>query len=302
MISSNSSIGSLITHKEMIPIAEETEQSSPSFVMISGFAGAGSSTALHALEDHGFTAIDNLPLCFLENLYSLYKTPVAVSIDTRTLDFSVDRFLTALHRLKNKKNVSFLFLECEEAVLLRRYKQSRRPHPLSGKDITLAIQEEFQLLQPLRLSADAIFNTSHTTPEQTQLWIQEVFCANRPKLVVMFLSFSYRHGIPTQADLVLDGRFLKNPYYEEPLRPLTGKNEPVQEFLKKDPQFEGYMESCLRLIHLSLIGFKQRGRSYVTIAIGCTGGQHRSVFLVEELKKRLQDDDLLIGVDHREQR
>lgn len=279
-----------------------SSNSSSSFVIISGFSGAGRSTVLRSLEDYGFTTIDNLPLCFLEKLKDLDHTPLAVSIDTRTLGFSVNLFLKTLHALKIKWDVSFLFLECEESILLKRYKQSRRPHPLFGQDITLAIREEFQLLQPLRAAADAIFNTSYTTPEQTQLWVRESFCYKSPKLMLMLLSFSYRHGLPPQADIVLDGRFLKNPYYEESLRPLTGKNESVQEFLKQDPQFEGYLENCLRLLHLSLIGFKERGRSYVTIAIGCTGGQHRSVFLVEELAKRLKSDDILIGVDHREQK
>lgn len=279
-----------------------SSNSSSSFVIISGFSGAGRSTVLRSFEDYGFTTIDNLPLCFLEKLKDLYKTPVAVSIDTRTLGFSIDVFLKTVNDLKSKWDISFLFLECKESILLKRYKQSRRPHPLFGPDITLAISKESQLLQPLRAAADAIFDTSYTTPEQTQLWVRETFCKNPPKLMLMFLSFSYRHGIPPQADIVLDGRFLKNPYYEETLRPLTGKDSPVENFLKKDAQFDPYIENCLRLLHLSLIGFKERGRSYVTIAIGCTGGQHRSVFLVEELAKRLKHDDLLIGIEHREQK
>ncbi|MBX9976943.1 MAG: RNase adapter RapZ [Alphaproteobacteria bacterium] len=274
---------------------------SAEFIIISGLSGAGHTTVLRAFEDNGYIAIDNLPLPFLLSLRELYNVPVAVSIDTRTLGFSPDTLMKTLTALKTHPIPShFLFLECEESVLLTRYNQTRRPHPLSGQDLKRALREEFELMRPLRAFADEVLDTSHKASDQTSLWVREHFCAQDPKIILQLTSFSYRGGIPPQADMVLDGRFLANPFYESALRPLTGRDEPVQHFLERDPLWNDFKNTALHLIHQSLDGFKKRGRSYVTVAVGCTGGQHRSVFIVETLSKLLQDKEIILGVEHRE--
>ncbi len=280
---------------------QATGSASVDFILISGLSGAGHTTVLRAFEDNGFVAIDNLPLQFLLPLSDLYTVPVAVSIDTRTLDFSPDTFLHTIKALKSKRPTArFIFLECEESVILTRYKYTRRPHPFRGKDVQTALREEFDFLRPLRILADEIFDTSYCSSEQTTLWVREQFCTLSTKLIIQLVSFSYRQGIPPQADIVLDARFLKNPFYEFHLNPLTGRDQAVQRYLELDPSWEGYLEACLHLIQCSLSGFKLRGRSYVTIAAGCTGGRHRSVFLIETLSKLLQDEGAVLGLRHRE--
>ncbi len=271
------------------------------FIIISGLSGAGRTTVLRAFEDNGFVTIDNLPLTFLENLSDLYKMPVAVSIDTRTQDLSSDHFASILKSVKKKRpKATFIFLECAESVLLTRYKQTRRPHPLTGKEISVALKEELDRLSPLQALADEVFDTSHCSTEQTSLWVSEQFCKKQPRLLVQLLSFSYRHGVPDEADIVFDARFLKNPFYENDLKSLTGKDQPVKEYLESDHLWGDYFQACLRLLHQSLLGFKKRGRAYVTIAAGCTGGQHRSVFMIETLAQNLQSNDLVLKVKHRE--
>lgn len=272
-----------------------TDDGCAPFILLSGLSGAGHSTVLRTFEDYGFVAIDNMPLEFLPKLSDLYmkrekNVPVVVGVDTRTLDFAPDYFARIFLSLKKKRpHLRFLFLECEESVLLTRYKQTRRPHPFQQQDLKTALRQEFELLRPIKFLADEIFDTSHRSIEQTSLWVKEHFCAHEPKLILQLMSFSYRLGIPPQADIVLDARFLKNPFYEADLRSKTGCDAPVQAFLKQDPLFQPFWTACLQSLYLSLIGFKQRGRSYVTIAAGCTGGQHRSVFLIESLAQWIQD-------------
>ncbi len=270
-------------------------------VLISGLSGAGHSTVLRALEDNGFVAIDNLPLKFLNELPSLYEQPLAISIDTRTLDFNTESFLNHLKGLRaQEKRVQFLFLDCEESTLLRRYNQTRRPHPLSGKDLKAALGEEYALLHPLKKVADVVFDTSHSQSEQTIAWVRERFCHYEPRLIVRLMSFSYRKGVPVDADLVFDARFLKNPFYEPELRSLTGRDKPTQNYLEEDPLLGDFLTHAQTLLALSFEGFQKRGRSYVTIAVGCTGGQHRSVFLVERLFQLLHHDKVLLSKEHRE--
>lgn len=270
------------------------DTSPASFILLSGLSGAGHSTVLRTFEDYGFIAIDNMPLEFLPRLSELYEQkdpmgPVVVGVDTRTLDFSADYFSKVFLSLKSMRpHLRFLFLECEESILLTRYKQTRRPHPFFKKDLESALRHEFDIVRPIRFLADEILDTSHKSVEQTALWVRENFCVREPKLIVQLMSFSYRYGVPLQADIVLDARFLQNPFYESDLKHKTGRDKEVQDYLAKDPLFSDFWAACLQTLYLSMIGFKQRGRSYVTIAVGCTGGQHRSVYLVESLAQWIQ--------------
>ena len=269
------------------------------FIVLSGLSGAGHSTVLRTFEDFGFVAIDNMPLEFLPQLSDLYKNkndsvPVVVSVNTRTLDFSADTFSKIFLSLKSARpNIRFLFLECAEDVLMTRYKQTRRPHPFFKKDLESSLRHEFDALRPIKFLADEVFDTSHRSVEQTSLWVREHFCAQEPKIIVQLMSFSYRYGVPPQADIVLDARFLQNPFYEADLKHKTGQDLDVQNFLKSDPLFEKYWAAYLQTLYLSMLGFKQRGRSYVTIAAGCTGGQHRSVYFIESIARWMRDGFLL---------
>lgn len=272
------------------------------FVIISGLSGAGHSTVLRAFEDMGYQAIDNIPLRYLSELPDIYNLPLAVSVDTRTLDFDPSHLKDALEVIRQKRvNTKFLFLDCEESVLLKRYKQSRRPHPLGEKGITEALKMEFSLMGDVRKSADFVIDTSHRTIEQTTLWLRENFTTSHtPRLIVQLCSFSYHYGIPPEADIVFDGRFLQNPYYEEKLREQDGRDKGVQEYLKKDPRLSEFLKNAEALLKISLDGFRNRGRSYVTIAFGCTGGKHRSVFLVETFLNLLQDEGIVLKTYHKQ--
>ena len=291
-------------HSQLIVKRKRTEKWVPMnpFVIISGLSGAGHSTVLRAFEDMGYQAIDNIPLRYLSDLPDIYELPVAVSIDTRTIDFDPQLFIQSLNNVKKKReDAHFIFLECEESILLRRYKQSRRPHPLGEKGLVEALKSEFEVMRPLRHHANHIIDTSHRTIEQTTLWLRENFSTEKsPRLILQLISFSYHYGIPPEADIVLDGRFLQNPFYIDILKEQDGRDHDVQEYLKKDPNFSTFVDNALNLIKISLDGFRKRGRSYVTIACGCTGGKHRSVFLIETFSKLIQDDGIVLKTYHKQ--
>lgn len=272
------------------------------FVVISGMSGAGRTTVLRSLEDLGYQAIDNIPLRYLAELPEIYAGPVAVSVDTRTLDFTPEHFVEALQDMRLRhEDIHFLFLDCEEHILQTRYKQTRRPHPYLEEDLPGALRREYEIMRPLRHQADLVFDTSHKTVEQTNLWMREQYGHEKsPRLILQLLSFSYRFGVPVEADIVFDARFLKNPFYEPNLRDHNGREKAVQNYLRSDPLYDQFVTAAFKALELSLKGFRLRGRSYVTVAFGCTGGKHRSVFLVESFSKLLQDDGIIIKVNHRE--
>lgn len=278
-------------------------------VIVTGLSGAGRRSVLSALEDAGCTAIDNVPARLLEPLLELEaklnttRPRLAVGMDNRHKEFATE-FAPLVERLTDTSiPVYVIFVEADDDALIRRFSESRRPHFLAGETglVADAIRKEREMLAPVRSMASAIVNTSTLTLSQLRHRVQELL----PGLPVQgttlrLVSFGFKFGLPEEADMVLDARFLPNPHYVKELRPLTGKDQPVREFLMKSDDFGTFLSLVENWIHWSWPMIQQEGRAYHTIAIGCTGGQHRSVALVEMLAQRLRRDIPKLTVQHRE--
>lgn len=276
-------------------------------LLITGMSGSGRSFALKALEDMGYETIDNLPLSFLETTtLAQQKTsqPLAISIDVRTRDFSLEHIL---HKMENlTKNpvlkVQLIFFDCDDDVLARRYNQTRRLHPLAHeRPVIDGIRHERLLISPLREHADLVIDTSLLLPSDLRGQLRRYFLPKKaPRLSIFIISFSFRHGLPREADMVFDARLLKNPFYIEELCSLSGEDPEVAAYIKKDPVFLKYLKSLKSILSLSLPRFVEEGRGYLTIAVGCTGGQHRSVFIAKLLKEWLQEQKNKVKLRHRD--
>ena len=275
-------------------------------LVVTGMSGAGRSTALKALEDLGYEAVDNLPLSLLPSLVGpqATRTPLAVGVDVRTRDFAVPALLAATDRLVAEHNLDLrvLFLDCDDDRLERRYTETRRRHPLAAeRPVADGIRLERQRLAPLRDRADIVIDTSALTPADLKRLLHGHFALDTaPGITVFVTSFSYRHGLPRDADLVLDVRFLRNPHYVSTLRPLSGRDEPVGAFIAADPDFAPlFNQFCTWLAQL-LPRYEREGKSYLTIAIGCTGGRHRSVYVAERLAAWFSSQGRPVGLAHRD--
>lgn len=276
-------------------------------LLVTGMSGAGKSTALKALEDLGYEAVDNLPLSLLGALahppYTARK-PLAIGVDIRTRDFGVQPFLAELDALMARPalETKVLFFDCEDEVLRRRYTETRRRHPLAAdRPVTDGIEHERRLVSPLRARADLVIDTSHLSLHDCRRILQGHFALEvESGLAVFVVSFSYRHGLPREADLVFDVRFLANPHYDPALRPLTGADPAVAGFIEADPGFAAFFASLTALIEPLLPRFRIEGKSYLTIAIGCTGGQHRSVYVARRLAEWLAERGQRVSVSHRD--
>ncbi len=279
-----------------------------SIILVTGMSGAGRSTALKVLEDLGYEAIDNLPLSLLPHLCDQISSwerqnPLAIGIDTRSYGFHLSRFRDIFQTLMNTPTVSvrLLYLECDDEVLLRRFTETRRRHPIGEFSLPEAISQERQLIDPLKSLAELVIDTSHLSmPSFGQMMRQHFSLDESLSLLIRLMSFSYRRGLPREADMVFDARFLSNPHYEKPFRTLTGKDAPVGKYLTQDANWQAVYESLQAIISHSLKGFRLTGRSYLTIACGCTGGQHRSVFLAEQLSKWLHSTGERVIIEHRD--
>ena len=264
-------------------------------LIISGLSGSGKSIVLHALEDMGYYCIDNLPLSLIPEYMALLKqdeqktreiTRSAIGIDSRNLA-DLHRFPDIRKTLEIQGiDIQTVFLYTNNAVLLNRFSETRRRHPLSGDNVVLAeaIQNENALLEPLHLNADAIIDTTHTTVHQLRRIVTDRFGDHKTHdIALLFESFGYKKGIPGDADFVFDVRCLPNPHWETKLRPHTGLHEDVAAFLKSQAEVMEMQQSLIDFLDKWLPKFRAENRSYLNIAIGCTGGQHRSVFLVRQL-------------------
>ena len=276
-------------------------------LLVTGLSGAGRATALKALEDLGYEAVDNLPLGLLGGLLEgdqRGRAPLALGVDVRTRDFAVPQMIDVIDGLRGRPDLAstLLFLDCEDEVLARRYTETRRRHPLAAdRPVRAAIAEERRFLEELRARADQIIDTSSLQPAELKRVIGQRFDPGAGRgMALAVISFSYRLGLPREADLVFDARFLRNPHYQPELKPLTGRDPAVQRFVEADPDFAGFMSDIKMLLERLLPRFAAEGKSYLTIAVGCTGGKHRSVFVAERLGQWLAAQGREATVTHRD--
>ncbi|MFQ5773745.1 MAG: RNase adapter RapZ [Kiloniellaceae bacterium] len=275
-------------------------------VLVTGLSGAGHSTALKILEDMGYEAIDNLPLNLLDAVLAEKDSgrPIAVGVDIRTRRFAAETVLNHLDRLGAKQGlaVTLVFLECQDDVLERRFTETRRRHPLArDRRVADGIAAERRLVAPLRERADLMVDTSALSPAELRGVLGgHLGLEQRPGMTIFITSFSYRYGLPRVADLVFDVRFLANPHYVPELRPLDGRNPQVSAYVERDPAFADFFERLTAMLEPLLPRYEQEGKSYLTIAVGCTGGRHRSVVVAERLAAWLTGRGRRANVIHRD--
>lgn len=277
-------------------------------VVVSGLAGAGKSTAARALEDLGFFVVDNLPPQLIETLVNLSDSSgselrrIALVVDAREATF-LREFAPAWERLKaSGHEVTLLFLDASDDELVKRFKETRRRHPLdAGQGVRHGIQQERALLEDMQNRADEIIRTTELSVHQLKACIGERFGGGHDEaLGLTVMSFGFKHGLPTELDLCFDCRFLHNPYFVEELRDQSGMDEAVARYVVEQPDSQGFLERVDGLLTFLLPRFTAEGKAYVTCAIGCTGGRHRSVALAEALGQRLRDRDIPVRVLHRD--
>ena len=276
-------------------------------IVISGRSGSGKTLALHTLEDQGFYCIDNLPSDLLHSVLDKISKDyqdVAVGIDAR----SVSSDLSGFHKIRRQIAdsgwiVDVIFLDADNLTLMKRFSETRRRHPLTHDGLSLqqAIEKERTLLEQVAMDADLIIDTSHLTPNKLkQQLINRLKKDGLVGMDLQFESFGFKHGIPTDANFVFDARCLPNPYWDENLKPLSGLDQPVIKFLDEQPLVMEFIWQIKIFLQTWLSRFEKENRSYMTIAIGCTGGQHRSVYVAEHLAKYFQESFQGVKVQHRE--
>jgi UPF0042 nucleotide-binding protein len=276
-------------------------------VLVSGMSGAGMSTALKVFEDLGYEAVDNLRLSLVPMLIGDVGESgraLAVAIDSRNANFSVDNLFQVIKNLSQNPvlRVELLFLDCSDEALQRRFTETRRRHPLAfDRPVTDGIRREREMLWVLKNVADQVVDTSQISIHELRRLIGGIYRLDHAAELTIFLtSFSFRHGVPREADIVLDARFLANPHWDAALRPMTGRDEPVAAYIRRDADYVPFIDHLTQLIVPLLPRYQQEGKSYLTIAIGCTGGRHRSVLVAEELTKIIGKNGYQVGVGHRD--
>lgn len=274
-------------------------------VLVTGISGSGKSVALHALEDAGYFCVDNLPPELLRDFVRLEtlrrETRIAVAVDVRSAG-SLPHLLPVLAQLRDEGiGVQSIFLDATTAALVRRFSETRRAHPLAdrGGALVEAIELERQLLAGLR-ELSTVIDTSQLRPTQLRAWMRELVGASDSRLTLVFESFAYRHGVPLDADYVFDIRVLPNPHYVRELRPLTGRDAEVDAYLAAQPEVIDMLSQVEAFLQRWLPAFEADQRSYLTVAIGCTGGQHRSVWFAERLAAAFAGSGATTLVRHRE--
>jgi RNase adapter protein RapZ len=278
------------------------------FVLVTGLSGAGKASILNVLEDLGFETVDNPPLNILPSLVGDGSLPLAAGIDTRTRGFDADQVKRAVRALRHRPDVALtlVFATAEEPVLLRRYTETRRRHPLApggalGSRVADGIARETAILAPLRDEADLVIDTSDLPlPELRRLIESRFRLGDAPGMAVLLQSFAYPKGLPREADLVFDVRFLRNPHYVPALKPLTGKDPEVAAYVVEDPDFPTFWQRLTGFVDPLLPRYVAEGKKYLTVAIGCTGGRHRSVLVTERLADHFRSLGWRVDVTHRE--
>lgn len=274
-------------------------------IIVSGRSGSGKSIALRTLEDMGFYCVDNIPIILLPELAKVLedsKTPVAVSIDIRNMPTSFNQLGEIVQQLPPSITPQLIFLDSSRNTLIRRYSETRRIHPLStnGRSLEEAIDLENQYLEPLHDKADLIINTDNlSVHELSDILRQRILGKKERELTIIFESFGFKYGLPSEADYVFDVRFLPNPHWDPSLRPLTGLDKPVKDYLAKHWEVNNFIYQTASYMQNWIPLLKNNNRSYLTIAIGCTGGQHRSVYIVEKLAELFSTHGQQVQIRHR---
>ncbi len=282
-------------------------------VIVTGLSGSGKSVALHTLEDLGYYCIDNLPMFLLvalaEDLVERRQTQrdrIAVGIDARTGSEGLSQLPSLVRNLRRQSvECEILFLEARDEILLRRFSETRRRHPLTDADANLtlddAIRRERELMSALLTAADLRIDTTRTTQHELRDLIRSRLDERpRGKMALLFESFGFKHGVPRDVDFVFDVRCLANPHWDPVLRPLTGRDEAVACFLEQDPKAQRMREEIISFLERWIPSFEEDGRSYLTVAFGCTGGQHRSVYMAEQAAAHFRRLQYKAPVRHRE--
>jgi UPF0042 nucleotide-binding protein len=279
--------------------------------VLTGLSGAGKSNAIRALEDLGYFCVDNLPITLISTLAELAQRgdtelpKVAIVVDVREGTL-LERFPKVLRSLRGMKrlNPALIFLEASDAALVRRFSETRRPHPLAlDRPVLDGIREERQRLAPIRELADQIVDTSDLTVHELRQSFMALSRgqAHRGRMLVTFLSFGFKHGVPAESDLVFDVRCLPNPHFVPELRARTGKDRQVAQFMEENRESACFIARLTEFLRFSLPFYVGEGKSYLTVAIGCTGGRHRSVMIAESLRRALGDmEDVRLRVRHRD--
>lgn len=285
---------------------EKTAAGGQRIVLVTGPSGAGRSTAIHALEDMGYEVIDNLPFSLIPRLMDgpPLGRPVALGIDVRNRDFSATALIELIDRLTRIPEASpeVLYLDCQPDELVRRYGETRRRHPLADAQApATGVEREIDLLVPIRSRADVLIDTTSLSPHDLKAEIAHWFGSGQTtRLAVSIHSFSYKRGVPRGLDMMFDCRFLRNPHWNDALRPLDGRNPLVAEYVATDPRFDTFFEQVRNLLLLLLPAQVDEGKSHLAVGFGCTGGQHRSVFVTEQMAKALAAAGWQVSKRHRE--
>ncbi len=298
-------------HPELPKLSSEPDRHGhlqlPRLVMITGLSGSGKVTALKVFEDMGYYCVDNLPAELIPSFAQLLEDArenknAAIVVDIRE-GSRLEQLPAIIADLKKRLNVTLIYLETSDRVLVRRYSETRRPHPLgAAESVMSSIASERRRLEPIRNIADLEIDTSKFNVHELRTHLVELFKTGgeRQPLLISALSFGFRNGVPESADLVFDVRFLPNPHFVPEFRPLTGRHPKVAKYVRDFPQTQEFIAKVMDLLLFLLPFYVAEGKSYLTLAFGCTGGQHRSVFMAEEIKKRLGKAGYRVKVEHRE--
>lgn len=281
------------------------------FIIVTGMSGAGKSTAMKMMEDVGFFCIDNLPILLLDKLVDFSSSldadiqKVAVGIDIRNKE-GLEKIESMLAQFKERKvHYEILFLDAVDDVLIKRYKETRRNHPLAGTErVQKGIDEERKKLEYLKSEADYIIDTSKLLTRELKVELEKIFIENQDykNLFVTILSFGFKYGIPSDSDIVMDVRFLPNPYYVEGLRAKTGNDKEIQDYVMQFPEAKEFVDKLEDMIRFLIPNYISEGKNQLVISIGCTGGKHRSVTLANQLYERMNLSDKKYGlkIEHRD--
>ena len=273
-------------------------------IIVIGQSGAGRTTVIHILDDQGFDTLDNVPVHLIPRVAAreLVDKPLALGLDIRSKSFSVQNLMKEISNWEalSRSRVVILFLQCSLDILINRFSLTRRPHPVPSEDsLELSIKRELNLIAPLRDKADLVLDTSNTSPNELRLKLGSIFpLANNRNIQIILQSFSFRKGSPSGLDMIFDCRFLKNPNWEDYLKNLNGTDTEVKNYLYKDKSWESFNNSLIKMMSTIIPSFEREGKSYLSIGLGCTGGQHRSVFVAEQLFEHLLDKDYDVKILH----